>query len=134
MAVLVSTWREFAVPQVVRETLKADGAVSIRGYQQGCEDGGHLSVLIAKEPTGWHLSISHRFDVLGPNGYPSPGRYPTWDEIADARYDLLPDEVTMAMLLPPRDQYVNIHPTTFHLHEIESEPTEMLSATPRSRR
>jgi hypothetical protein len=54
----------------------------------------------------WHLSIS-RTD-----------RYPVWDEIRDARYALLPDDCTMAMLLPPKAQYVNLHPRCFHLHEI----------------
>jgi hypothetical protein len=55
----------------------------------------------------WHLSISH------------PARYPTWDEIADVRYKLVPDDVTMAMLLPPRDEYVNAHDNCFHLWQIE---------------
>jgi hypothetical protein len=55
----------------------------------------------------WHLSISH------------PVRYPTWDEVADARYELVPDDVTMAMLLPPRDEYVNVHEHVFHLWQID---------------
>jgi hypothetical protein len=55
----------------------------------------------------WHLSIAH------------PDRYPTWDEIADARYGLIPDDVTMAMLLPPRGEYVNEHPHCFHLWQVE---------------
>lgn len=67
---------------------------------------GDLQVLRTREDGAWHLSISH------------PTRYPTWDEIRDARYDLLPDDVTMAMLLPPRAEYVNIHENCFHLHEI----------------
>jgi hypothetical protein len=59
---------------------------------------------------GHHISISH------------PYRYPTWDEIKAARYDLLPDDVTMAMLLPPIRQYVNRHDYCFHLHQIPNEP------------
>ena len=55
----------------------------------------------------WHLSISH------------PDRYPTWDEIADARYALIPDDVTMAMLLPPSGEYVNAHEHCFHLWQID---------------
>ena len=54
----------------------------------------------------WHLSISART------------RYPSWDEIRDARYALIPDECTMAMMLPPKREYVNLHPNCFHLHEI----------------
>ncbi|SIS88764.1 DUF7694 domain-containing protein [Alicyclobacillus vulcanalis] len=55
---------------------------------------------------GWHMSISH------------PERYPTWDEIREARYQLIPNDVTMAMLLPPKEEYVNVHPNCFHLHEV----------------
>src|SRR5262245_36702420 len=55
---------------------------------------------------GWHLSISH------------PTRYPTWDEIAEARYQLMPDEITAGILLPPSDEYVNLHQNCFHVHQI----------------
>lgn len=66
-----------------------------------------IRVIVAWEvANGWHLSISH------------PTRYPTWDEIKTARYELLPDEVTMGMLLPPSAEYVNVHPNCFHLHEV----------------
>jgi hypothetical protein len=57
----------------------------------------------------WHLSISHK------------SRYPTWDEIRDARYKFLPLNITIAMILPPPSEYVNVHPNCFHLHEIPSE-------------
>jgi hypothetical protein len=53
-----------------------------------------------------HLSIS-RVD-----------RYPNWDEIKAARYELLPLHLTFAMLLPPPGDYVNIHPNCFHLWEV----------------
>src|SRR5262245_6997802 len=55
----------------------------------------------------WHLSISH------------PDRYPSWDEIADARYLLCPADVTMAMLLPPSERYVNVHEHVFHMWQID---------------
>lgn len=70
---------------------------------------GALNVLIAQEAGRWHLSIS------------TPTRYPTWDEIADARYALLPDSLEVAMLLPPRAHYVNLHPYCLHLWEIRDE-------------
>lgn len=58
---------------------------------------------------GWHLSISH------------PSRYPTWDEVAKARYDLLPTDITIAQILPPPGEYVNVHEFCFHLHQIAPE-------------
>jgi hypothetical protein len=83
--------------------------------------GGHLMVLVAKalDPAFprplWHLSISHRTNTHPPQ----PGRYPDWDEITDARYRFVPDGVVMAMLLPPRAEYVNVHESTFQLWEID---------------
>ncbi len=68
---------------------------------------GELSILVAKElGHGWHVSIAH------------PDRYPTWDEIVHIRYTLLPDEVTMAMLLPPKAEYINIHTNCFQLWQV----------------
>ena len=100
-----TTWREG--PSMVI------GGVTERVLQREVHDG-HLTVIFGREPHGWHLSISHRTSQTRPR----PGRYPTWDEIADARYRFVPNEVTMAMLLPPREEYVNLHETTFHLHEV----------------
>lgn len=52
-----------------------------------------------------HISISHT------------KRLPTWDEVKASR-GLVPDDVTMAMLLPPGEDYINIHNFCFHLWEI----------------
>ena len=75
---------------------------------------GPCKVIVGQEPVGldglsWHLSISH------------PDRYPTWDEIHEARYKFVPNEVTMAMILPPKEEYVNMHKNCFHLYEIPGE-------------
>lgn len=58
-----------------------------------------------RDQIGWHFSISH------------PSRNPTWEEQRDARYALVPDEVTMVSILPPKKDYVNLHPFCFHWHE-----------------
>lgn len=68
---------------------------------------GQCKVFAGIELGKWHMSISH------------PTRYPTWDEIKEARYRFVPNKPMMAMLLPPKEQYINIHPNCFHLHEIE---------------
>jgi hypothetical protein len=73
----------------------------------------NLTVICGREPCGprgelrWHLSVAHQH------------RYPTWDEIRDIRYELIPDEVMVAMFLPPRAEYVNEHAFCFHLYEVE---------------
>lgn len=67
---------------------------------------GDTRIAVAVELGRWHMSISCK------------DRDPTWDEIATARYRLIPDRVTMAMLLPPMREYVNLHDHVFHLHEM----------------
>lgn len=51
-----------------------------------------------------HFSISH------------PHRDQTWQEIAAARYALLPKLRDCALLLPPDEDYVNVHEHCFHVH------------------
>lgn len=56
----------------------------------------------------WHLSVSCEH------------RYPTWDEIYTAWYDLVPDaaEIQGAIVLPKKSEYVNLHPNCFHVHQL----------------
>lgn len=96
-----------------------------KAFMKEVEDG-HLTVFVGQEPMPggpkWHLSISHRSStLLTPEGHPIPGRIPTWEEIKTARYKFCPDDVYMAMILPPMSEYVNVHPTTMHLHEVPKE-------------
>lgn len=103
-----SPWRETAPPPI-------PGAVNLRAWVRDVHDG-QLRAFTAIEDGRWHLSISHARLTKGKT---VPGRYPSWDEIAHARYELLPGDLTFAMLLPPLEEYVAVHPTTFHLHEID---------------
>lgn len=96
----VGRWREVANdPAAERRMIDADNSY-LRTYSLG-----GCSVLVTKEFGEWHMNIAH------------PSRYPTWDEVATARYNAIPDGVTMAMLLPPKDEYVNIH--SFCLQAVE---------------
>lgn len=59
------------------------------------------------EKWGWHISISCK------------KRYPSWDEVAKATYDLLPqDGRYYGMLLPPEDDYINAGEYVFLIHEM----------------
>lgn len=42
-------------------------------------------------------------------------RYPTWDELTEARYRFFEEETEVVQFLPPRSEYVNLHPNCFHL-------------------
>ena len=78
----------------------------------GCKDVrrwllGECKVMRSLDDGILHLSISH------------PERYPTWDEIKEARERLLPLGETFAMIFPPVHLYVNEHPNCFHLFGLE---------------
>lgn len=72
---------------------------------------GECNVLLSPpfEKNGWHMSISH------------PKRYPTWDEIRDSWYALVPNSNNRvgAMLLPKKEDYINVCENCFHVHEIK---------------
>jgi len=82
---------------------------------------GECRVFVGHEAGRWHLSIAH------------PRRLPTWDELKEARNSLLPDNLLMAMLLPPKADYINMHPFCFHLWEIQGEEAESHAPSLRSR-
>jgi hypothetical protein len=106
-------WSPATVPDVVQ---------ALPGEQKAYVGHSGVHVLVGLEPARqvpeglwvpenarmlWHLSISH------------PDRYPTWDEVADARYEFCPASITMAMLLPPPERYLNLHEHVFHLWQID---------------
>ena len=91
------TWKEIGVDPITGAVIFRSGAFTVLLGKPGTKE--------YKETGRWHLSISH------------PHRYPDWDTIANARYALIPDDVTMMMYLPPQAEYVNIHNNCFHLHE-----------------
>lgn len=62
------------------------------------EDGGR-----------WHLTMSHTH------------RYPTLDELADARHKLIPDNATMVLLTPPPREHRKFYDTCLELWEIQPE-------------
>lgn len=64
-----------------------------------CYQMGMCSVFHSRH----HLSISCR------------SRYPSWDEIAEARDRLCDPEETWIMVLRPPDEYVNVDENCFHL-------------------
>ncbi len=97
-----------SIPIVERPDLAAYLMPELRACGARCFKMNGCGIIVADEPEGWHLSISRK------------DRDPTWDEIATARYRLLPEVDEMAMFLPRLDEYVNLHPFTFHLHEVKS--------------
>lgn len=98
-----SKWRPIDAPGLA-------GLEGLDAFERNVSDG-RLVALVALEPAGLHLSVSFRDhrDRLS--------RYPTWDELADARDALLPADAGFVMHLPAAGEYVALHDTTFHLHQ-----------------
>lgn len=72
------------------------------------------TVIFSKESWGkgqerLHASIAHPF------------RLPAWEEVKFVRYTLFPDEMTVAQILPPKSEYVDMHKNCFHLWELKKE-------------
>ena len=78
-----------------------------------------MSLLAGIEDGKWHMSIAH------------PKRYPNWDEIHEARYFSVPNDVFMVMHLPPKEVYVNIHKNCFQLWEACSDCAKCAGEPPR---
>lgn len=70
---------------------------------------GGCFIIVGNSPAGFHMSISAK------------KRYPTWDEISHARYKLLPGDITMAMLLPPESEYVNLSENCLHIWQVPND-------------
>ena len=110
-----SAWEPFdaATVDTIRGLITAAGGDDFTAWRRRVHDGV-LEAFASHEPIGWHLSVCHHAE----NDRRAP-RYPTWDEIADARYRLLPGDLDMVMHLPPPAEFVAVHETTFHLYEVE---------------
>lgn len=65
-----------------------------------------------------HLSIS------------CPDRDPTWEEVAAARYALMPKAKDCVMILPPEDDYVNVHEHCFHVWRLRDLAPDGWAHTP----
>lgn len=67
---------------------------------------GECRIMISIDGGKYHMSIS------------CEDRLPTYEEIKKARYELLPDEIYMAEIFPPKAEFVNVHPYCRHLWQI----------------
>ena len=93
---------------MIRLSLKANWRPFVHPMGGNWYRWGDVSALVAMENGLWHMSIS------------LPYRYPTWDEIYTAWYDLVPgaQDIQGAIILPRKSEYVNIHPNCFHVHQL----------------
>jgi hypothetical protein len=103
-----SSWQQAVMPEMIARAF-AQAKLHPTYHERNVHDG-LLIAIVCEEAQGWHLSISHEYH------HKRGGRYPTWDEIAHARTELLPEGVDMVMRLPAEENAA-VNGTTFHIHE-----------------
>jgi hypothetical protein len=109
-AAVVSRWYRSARNDMVFE------GTPTRAWYRAVDDG-HLRAYVADDPSGWHVSISFVDET------DRPTRLPDWDELWHARHALVPDNVTMAIVMPRLVEGGELGPPTLlHLHEIPWPP------------
>jgi hypothetical protein len=65
-------------------------------------------IIVSIDGGKWHLSISKH------------NASPSYKEIKEARYKFMPNDIYVAQIFPPKEEFVNIHPYCHHLWEIDS--------------
>ena len=78
-------------------------------YKEGFFKLGRCNVIVSIDNGKWHLSIS------------TTNNSPSYKEIKEARYKFIPNDVYMAQIFPPKEEFVNLHPYCHHLYEIKKE-------------
>lgn len=102
----MTKWKQIPIPVQMKEAQKR----GLLEQDLAIYKKGDFTCMVGTMPNGKkHLSISH------------PWRVVTWEEIKDARYEFIIGKRYMAMILPPLDEYVNLHQNCWHLHEVEPE-------------
>ena len=75
-------------------------------YSTGLFDYKGKHILINKEEGLWHLSVSSNHTL---------GYY----ELKEIRYKFMPNDMQVAQIFPPREEFINVHENCFHLWELE---------------
>lgn len=88
----------------------------IKEFKEGTFKMGRCEVIVTIDNGLWHLSISCRKNQ------------PSYNEIKEARYKFVPDEVIMAQIFPSMSEFVNLHPFCHHLWEIGVAGSEKVNA------
>lgn len=97
---------EYPVPAAVQELHDAMHSEQVHLLWMG-----ECRIILALEDNRWHLTIS------------CEDRHPSWDEIKTARYRIIGPDLTMAMITPPVESYINIETQdhVFHLWQLVEE-------------
>lgn len=79
--------------------------------KEGVFTMGRCNIIVSIDNGLWHLSIS------------TPNASPCYNEIKAARYLCIPNDIYMAQIFPPKEEFVNLHKYCHHLWEIPKPKT-----------
>jgi hypothetical protein len=92
-------WHPSTLDNEIMGLLDRAGAREVKIFSRRVRDGSQRAIVSCDPPDyEWHLTITHT-----PTGRHKE-RYPTWEEVTYARYELLPGHLTMALYLPPIEE------------------------------
>jgi len=74
-------------------------------YETGFYQYKGKNIFINKEDALWHLSCASKHPI---------GYY----ELKEVRYKFMPNNMQVAQIFPPREEFVNIHESCHHLYEL----------------
>jgi hypothetical protein len=95
--------------------MRATGATDVAILRRRVYDG-ELRAVRSCSPPDFHWSLKLSFLPRGRRRRKHP-RYPSWEELADARAQLLPTNTYMVMLVPVVEQLGPVVDTSFYLRE-----------------
>jgi hypothetical protein len=122
-------WHASAADAELQALLQRAGTSELTILRKRVPDGELRAIRSCEPPDHrWHLSVSHWKQKWG-RRHPKP-RYPTWEELADARYDLLPANLMVVLYMPPAEEIVAILDNTLHMWEDRSGDPTGLRALP----
>lgn len=110
--------RDYGFIQIPVPPVLAQLGGKTRAYRMSGPDGALCRVFVGIEPVGpltdrhtrWHLSIC------------GPKRLATWAELNAARDRFIPEDVFMAIPMPPKAYWLNVHPHVLHIWEHQDWP------------
>ncbi len=75
--------------------------------KEGIFTMGRCRIIVSIDGGKWHLSIS------------TASASPSYKEIKEARYKFMPNDIYVAQIFPPKEEFINLHPYCHHLWEID---------------
>lgn len=101
---------------------QAQAMPGARVFHRRAELGVRLWVIVehvSVPPGGWHLAVSTLRELHNPlgEGYLPANRRPTLEEVEAAIAAFLPAGIAVAAFWPPKEQWDQQHPTTWHVRQ-----------------